>query len=62
MAVFARRRLQMMIVGLSHLLDDAKMRDLIGRIESKRIDQALPAEIELGILWALSQLGEVEIE
>ena len=36
--------------------------DLLRRLENKRVDQALPAEMELGLLWGLSKLGEMDIE
>ncbi|MGE4088358.1 MAG: hypothetical protein AB7F93_09760 [Immundisolibacter sp.] len=51
-----------MLDDLSDRMDLAKLSDLRARLESKRVDQALPAEMELGVLWALSKLGEVEIE
>lgn len=41
---------------------EEKARDLIGRIESKKIEQALPAEMELAIVWGISQLGPSEVE
>jgi hypothetical protein len=62
MAIFARRRLQSMLDDLANALDAPKARDLINRIESKEIEQALPAEMELGIVWAVAQLGPAEIE
>src|SRR5687767_883187 len=62
MAIFARRRLQSMLDDLVDDLDAQKARDYINRIESKEIEQALPAEMELGIVWAIAQLGPVEIE
>lgn len=62
MPIFTRRRLQSMLDDLSDRMDLAKLSDLRARLESKRVDQALPAEMELGVLWALSKLGEVEIE
>lgn len=35
---------------------DHKLRDLRGRLESKRVEQALPAEIELEVLSAPQRL------
>lgn len=43
-------------------LGGEKARDLLQRLDSKKIDQALPAEIELSLLWSLSRLGELEVE
>lgn len=62
MPIFARRRLQAMLTDLAPLLDDRKTRDLVRRLENKRVDQVLPAEMELSLLWALAQVGDVEIE
>lgn len=62
MPIFTRRRLQLMLDELYPVLGDAKARDLLNRLEDKRVEQALPAEMELGLLWAIGQLGELEIE
>ncbi|WP_454797547.1 hypothetical protein [Novosphingobium lindaniclasticum] len=62
MAIFARRRLQTMLDELAPLMDREQSRGLVRRMESKRIEQALPAEMELGLTWAIAKLGPVEIE
>lgn len=62
MAIFARRRLQTMLDELGPLMDEEQSRGLIRRMESKEIDQALPAEMELGLTWAIAKFGPVEIE
>ncbi len=62
MAMFRRRRLQAMIDGLGAELAGSKAVDIIRRIESKDIAQALPAEMELAVMWALYELGGTEIE
>jgi hypothetical protein len=62
MPFFTRRRLQHMLAHLATHLSDKKQRDLHARLESSRVDQALPAEMELGLLWALSSIGEIEVE
>lgn len=62
MAIFARRRLQTMLDELSPLMDQEQSRGLVRRIESKEIEQALPAEMELGLTWAIAKLGPIEIE
>ena len=51
-----------MLDDLSVSAEVAKLRDICARIEDKRVKQALPAEMELGVLWALSKLGSIEIE
>lgn len=51
-----------MLTDLSPLIDREKAQDLLRRIESKRIDQALPAEMELALVWALGNIGTAEIE
>lgn len=62
MAIFARRRLQTMLDELSPLMDLEQSRGLVRRMESKEIEQALPAEMELGLTWAIAKLGPIEIE
>lgn len=44
------------------LLDPVKGRDLLGRLGAKHVDQVLPAEMELALLWAMAQLGAIDIE
>lgn len=63
MPVFARRRLQAMLDDLAPQLSSSKAKDLLRRLEDKkRVEQVLPAEMELGLLWALSKFGPLEIE
>jgi hypothetical protein len=62
MPLFTRRRLQSMLDDLSERTDPSKLVGVRSRIENKRVEQALPAEMELGVLWALSRLGELEVE
>ena len=51
-----------MIDELSVRIGAEKTRDLLSRLQSKEVTQVLPAEMELGILWGLHRLGEVEVE
>jgi len=51
-----------MLDDLSAYLDQEKARDLVQRLESKKVDQALPGEMELAILWAISNTGDIVIE
>lgn len=60
MPVFTRRRLQSMLNDLGVYLESSKVQDLLFRLENKRPEQALPAEMEIGLLWGLAQLGEIE--
>lgn len=63
MPIFARRRLQHALDELAPYLYGSKARDLVGRLEDKkRPEQALGAEWELILLWALSKLGDFEVE
>jgi len=62
MTIFARRRIQAMLDDLAPLLDERKGKDVIERLNSKKLDQALPAEMEVALLWALNSLGDLEIE
>lgn len=51
-----------MLDDLVPLVDAHKLSDLKARLENKRTSQAVPAEFELGVLWALSTMGELEVE
>ena len=51
-----------MLDDLAPILEDEKARDLLQRLEDKRVEQALPAEMELALLWALAQLGPIWAE
>jgi len=51
-----------MLDELSPLMDQEQSRGLVRRMESKEIEQALPAEMELGLTWAIAKLGPIEIE
>jgi hypothetical protein len=62
MPIFTRRRLQSMLNDLHKFFDKSKGRDLLARINDKRVGQTLPAEMELVLVWALFQLGEIEVE
>jgi hypothetical protein len=62
MPIFTRRRLQAMVNDLQSHLTPGKCNDLLQHLENKRADQALPAEIELALLWALVQVGPTEVE
>lgn len=62
MPIFARRRLQAMLDELSPSMALSKLKDIRSRLENKRVEQALPAEMELAVLWSLSKLGPIEIE
>lgn len=39
-----------------------KAAELLRRLSDKRVDQVLPAEMELGLLWALDSLGDMDVE
>jgi hypothetical protein len=63
MTIFARRRLQSMLDELAPLLAPGKGKDILGRLNHpKNVEQALPAEMELALLWAIQSLGDLEIE
>lgn len=51
-----------MLHELSPSLEPSKAQDILARLEKKKVDQALPAEAELSLLWALSRLGEIDAE
>lgn len=63
MPIFARRRLQAMLDRLSDVAEGADVKNLLSRLNSrKEVDQAIPAEMELALLWALAELGPVTLE
>lgn len=62
MPIFTRRRLQMMIDELGASIGISKIKDIRSRIENKRVEQALPAEMELALIWAVSKLGSCDVE
>lgn len=63
MTIFARRRLQSMLSELAPALGVEKSRDILRRLNDRKlVDQALPAEMELALLWAIHSLGDLEVE
>jgi hypothetical protein len=60
--IFGRRKLQHMINELGPYLTRSKAVDLLKRIENKDPDQALPAEYELALAWAVSKIADIEID
>ena len=62
MPVFARRRLQAMLNELGPWLTIDKAADLLSRLEDRRTEQALAAEFELALLWAIGQVADLIIE
>jgi hypothetical protein len=51
-----------MAEDISPALNADKQTELRRRLTSPKVDQVLPAEMELAILWGLNQLGEIEVE
>lgn len=52
-----------MLDELAPALGPEKGRDLLRRLNNpKQVEQALPAEIELALLWAIQSLGDLEVE
>ena len=49
-----------MLEDLSGQLSAGKQTDLIERLENKRVEQSLPAQIELALVWAIGQHGDLE--
>jgi len=62
MPVYARRRLQAMLDDLAPLLLQPKANDLLARLEHKNVKDALAAEVELGLLWSIQQVADLEID
>lgn len=52
-----------MLDAIAPVLGPEKGRDLQNRLnDPKQVEQALPAEMELALLWAIQSLGDLEIE
>lgn len=52
-----------MLDELSPILSAEQGKGLLSRLnDEKQVDQALPAEMELALLWAIHSLGELDIE
>lgn len=62
MPIFGRRQLQRMLDELGPWLDRLKAKDLLNRLENEKPNQALPAEYELSISWAVSKIAMLEID
>jgi hypothetical protein len=62
MPVFARRRLQAMLDDLAPVMLRSKASDILARLEHKNAKDALAAEVELGLLWSIQQVADLEID
>ncbi|MEP3438986.1 MAG: hypothetical protein ABJN75_19720 [Hoeflea sp.] len=62
MSLFSRRYIQKMLNELAVHLNSEKRVDLIRRLDSKRMNQNMPAEMELAVLWSVAQTGDLVIE
>jgi hypothetical protein len=52
-----------MLDELTPSLGADKARDIVRRLNNRKlVDQAIPAEMELALLWAIRSLGDIEIE
>jgi hypothetical protein len=52
-----------MLDDVAPMLAAGKGKDLLRRLnDPKNVEQALPAEMELALIWATSRLGEVDVE
>lgn len=62
MAIFARRRLQTMIDDLAPYLAAKKVGELIKYLDGSNTTQAMSAEAELSLTWAVSQASAIVVE
>jgi hypothetical protein len=51
-----------MMRDLGPLLNSAKRNDILARLRDRKPEQALGAEMELGLLWGIQQAADLEIE
>jgi hypothetical protein len=62
MPIFGRRQLQRMLDELGPWLGRSKATDLLKRLENISPDQAIPAEFELALNWAVTKTAGLEID
>jgi hypothetical protein len=51
-----------MLDELANDFQGQKRTDIVKRLNDKRADQALPAEMELALIWAVKSVGAIEVE
>ena len=62
MPIFGRRQTQQLLNQLGPWLVRSKATDLIKRLENVSPDQAIPAEFELALQWAVTKTAQLEID
>jgi hypothetical protein len=62
MPIFGRRQLQQMLNELGPWLVRSKAIDMLKRLENLSPDQAVPAEFELALDWAVTKMARLEID
>ncbi len=62
MPIFARRQLNLMLNELSETIGLSKCSELLKLLESVNTIEALAAEAELSILWAVSKVADITVE
>jgi hypothetical protein len=62
MPIFPRRQLQRMLSELGPWLTKPKATDLVKRLDNRDPSQAIPAEYELGLAWAVSKVAHLHID
>jgi hypothetical protein len=62
MPILGRRQLQGLLDELGPWLVRSKATDLIKRLENASPDQAIPAEFELALCWAVTKTAQLEID
>jgi hypothetical protein len=62
MPIFARRQLNLMLNELSESIGLSKCSELLNLLESVNTIEALAAEAELSILWAVSKVADITVE
>jgi hypothetical protein len=62
MPIFGRRQIQRMLNELGPWLIRSKATDLLKRLENISPDQAIPAEFELALNWAVTKSAHLEID
>src|SRR6202142_561278 len=62
MPIFSRRRIQSMLDEMRPQLTEAKVSSLFGGLRDKKKEQLIATEMELGLLWGIKQVAELQVD
>jgi hypothetical protein len=62
MPIFSRRRIQSMLDDLRPLITENKVSSLLGGLRDKKKEQMIATEMELGLLWGINQVAQLQVD